>query len=176
MAAAGSREEKTWVQNTVFTGKPWEQDVPHAPGNISTGKLLHISGITARLPDGSINGPADMRKQAEQIVQNIKDVCDAAGASIGGIVRLTIYTTDLDAFQEARDAIQGRLYVSPPRGDPGRDFAACVAGHGPRDRTHCGDGRLIPEAVSWMEAGENASSRCRELSVGGPSCIVDCRN
>lgn len=100
-------------QNTVFTGKPWEQDVPHAPGNISTGKLLHISGITARLPDGSINGPADMRKQAEQIVQNIKDVCDAAGASIGGIVRLTIYTTDLDAFQEARDAIQ-ELYVSRP--------------------------------------------------------------
>ncbi len=100
-------------QNTVFTGKPWEQDVPHAPGNISTGKLLHISGITARLPDGSINGPADMRKQAEQIVQNIKDVCDAAGASIGSIVRLTIYTTDLDAFQEARDAIQ-ELYVSRP--------------------------------------------------------------
>ena len=100
-------------QNTVFTGKPWEQDVPHAPGNISTGKLLHISGITARLPDGSINDPADMRKQAEQIVQNIKDVCDAAGASIGGIVRLTIYTTDLDAFQEARDAVQ-ELYVSRP--------------------------------------------------------------
>lgn len=100
-------------QNTVFTGKPWEQDVPHAPGNISTGKLLHISGITARLPDGSINGPADMRKQAEQIVQNIKDVCDAAGVSIRGIVRLTIYTTDLDAFQEARDAIQ-ELYVSRP--------------------------------------------------------------
>ncbi|MCE2494061.1 MAG: RidA family protein [Alphaproteobacteria bacterium] len=100
-------------QNTVFTGKPWEQDVSHAPGNISTGKLLHISGITARLPDGSINGPADMRKQAEQIVQNIKDVCDAAGASIGSIVRLTIYTTDLDAFQEARDAIQ-ELYVSRP--------------------------------------------------------------
>lgn len=100
-------------QSTVFTGKPWEQDVPHAPGNISTGKLLHISGITARLPDGSINGPADMRKQAEQIVQNIKDVCDAAGASIRGIVRLTIYTTDLDAFQEARDAIQ-ELYIGRP--------------------------------------------------------------
>lgn len=100
-------------QNTVFTGKPWEQNVPHAPGNISTGKLLHISGITARLPDGSVAGPGDMRKQAEQIVQNIKDVCEAAGASIDRMVRLTIYTTDLDAFQDARDAIE-ELYVSRP--------------------------------------------------------------
>ena len=54
-----------------------------------------------------------MRKQAEQIVQNIKDVCEAAGASIDRLVRLTIYTTDLDAFQDARDAIQ-ELYVSRP--------------------------------------------------------------
>ena len=100
-------------QNTVFTGKPWEQNVPHAPGNITTGKLLHISGITARMPDGSLNGPGDMRKQAEQIVQNIKDVCAAAGDSIDGIVRMTIYTTDIDAFHEVRDVIE-ELYVSRP--------------------------------------------------------------
>ncbi len=100
-------------RNTVFTGKPWEQDVPHAPGNVSTGKLLHISGITARLPDGSVAGPGDMRRQAEQIVRNIKDVCAAAGASVDGIVRMTIYTTDLDAFQEARDAVE-ELYAGRP--------------------------------------------------------------
>ena len=100
-------------QRTVFTGKPWEQNVPHAPANISTGKLLHISGITARLPDGSVAGPGDMRTQAEQIVQNIKNVCEAAGASIDRMVRLTIYTTDIDAFQDARDAIQ-ELYIGRP--------------------------------------------------------------
>lgn len=100
-------------RNTVFTGKPWEQDVPHAPGNVSERKLLHVSGITARLPDGSIDGPGDMRRQAERIVRNIEDVCAAAGAGLDGIVRLTIYTTDLDAFQEARDAIR-KLYASRP--------------------------------------------------------------
>ena len=100
-------------QRTVFTGKPWEQNVPHAPGNISTGKLLHISGVTARLPDGSVAGPGDMRKQAEQIVQNIKDVCAAADADINRMVRMTIYVTDLDAWQEARDAVE-ELYVSRP--------------------------------------------------------------
>ena len=100
-------------QRTVFTGKPWERNVPHAPANISTGKLLHISGITARLPDGSVSGPGDMRTQAEQIVQNIKDICEVTGASIDRMVRLTIYTTDIDAFQDARDAIK-ELYVGRP--------------------------------------------------------------
>lgn len=100
-------------QNVIFTGKPWEQTVPHAPANISSGKLLHISGVTARLSDGSIAGPGNMEIQAKQIVQNIKDICKAAGASLDHMIRITIYTTDLDAFQSAKGVIE-ELYVSRP--------------------------------------------------------------
>ena len=100
-------------QHTVFTGKPWEQTVSHAPANISHGPLLHVSGITARLPDGAVAGPGDMRKQAEQVLQNIKHVYAAANADIGRIVRMTIYVIDIDAWRQASDVI-AELYVSRP--------------------------------------------------------------
>ena len=100
-------------QNTVFTGKPWEASVPHAPANISSGRLLHVSGITARLPDGSVAGPGDMSVQAEQVLQNIKDVYAAANASTDNIVRMTIYVTDLDAWRAASGIIT-ELYSSRP--------------------------------------------------------------
>jgi 2-iminobutanoate/2-iminopropanoate deaminase len=100
-------------KQSVFTGKPWEQDVPHAPANISTGRLLHVSGITARLPDGSVNGPGDMRVQATQVLGNIKDVYAAANADLNNIVRMTIYVTDIDAWRGASDII-AELYASRP--------------------------------------------------------------
>jgi 2-iminobutanoate/2-iminopropanoate deaminase len=100
-------------KQTIFTGKPWEQTVPHAPANISNGRLLHVSGITARRPDGSIAGPGDMQVQAAQVLQNIKDVYAAANASIGNIVRMTIYVTDIDAWRSASSTIN-ELYVSRP--------------------------------------------------------------
>lgn len=100
-------------KQTVFTGKPWEQTVPHAPANVSNGRLLHVSGITARLADGSVAGPGDMQIQAEQVVQNIKDVYAAANASIDNIVRMTIYVTDIDAWRTASGSID-ELYASRP--------------------------------------------------------------
>jgi enamine deaminase RidA (YjgF/YER057c/UK114 family) len=100
-------------KQSVFTGKSWERNVPHAPANISTGRLLHVSGITARLPDGTVAGPGDMQAQAEQVLQNIRDVYAAANASTENIVRMTIYVTDIDAWRAASDTI-AELYSSRP--------------------------------------------------------------
>jgi 2-iminobutanoate/2-iminopropanoate deaminase len=108
-----NEENAKMGKTTIFTGKPWEQNVPHAPANISSGRLLHVSGITARLPDGSVAGPGDMRRQAEQILQNIKDVYKAAGADLGRIVRMTIYVTSIEDWRKASDVIS-ELYASRP--------------------------------------------------------------
>ena len=87
--------------------------MPHAPANISNGRLLHVSGITARLADGSVAGPGDMHVQATQVLQNIKDVYAAANADINNIVRMTIYVTDIDAWREVSSVI-AELYVARP--------------------------------------------------------------
>jgi len=43
------------------------------------GKLVFISGMTARRPDGSIAGVGDISAQTRQVCENIKAAVEAAG-------------------------------------------------------------------------------------------------
>src|SRR6266705_3495981 len=85
-------------------GKPFEETVPFSLGVVSSGKLLHTAGITARDPMGDVVGADDMRKQVTQVFANLRDVIEAAGGSFDNIVKYTIFTTDIDRFnKDTRD-------------------------------------------------------------------------
>ena len=60
--------------------------------------VLLCSGQTAMGPDGSTPGTTDMAKQIQIAVDNLDTVLKAAGMSRANIVRLTVYTTDVDEF------------------------------------------------------------------------------
>ncbi len=53
--------------------------------------------------------PEDMRAQITQAMDNLETVLREAGAQLSDVVRLNIYTTDVDRFFEAYDAVAGRL-------------------------------------------------------------------
>jgi len=97
----------------VLTGKPWERRVPHAPANIANPPLLFTSGLTARAPDGSLVGAGDMRRQAEQVLANCKDVLHAGGSDTSRIVKLSIFVTSIADFMACRDCLN-ELFVSAP--------------------------------------------------------------
>ena len=60
--------------------------------------VLLCSGQTAMGADGSPPTTSDMAKQIEIAVNNLDTVLTAAGMNRSNIVRLTVYTTDVDEF------------------------------------------------------------------------------
>ena len=54
----------------------------------------------------------DMRAQVTQALDNLETVVRAAGVTLADVVRLTVYTTDIDRLFTAYDALTGRLAAS----------------------------------------------------------------
>jgi enamine deaminase RidA (YjgF/YER057c/UK114 family) len=63
--------------------------------------VLLCSGQTATADDGSPPSTSDMAKQVEQALSNLTTVLSAAGMTMANVVKLTIYTTDVDELLAA---------------------------------------------------------------------------
>ena len=66
-------------------------------------QLLFISGITARDQNGAIVGKGNMKRQTEQVLENMKRILDAAGATFDNIVKVTVFVTELSHFKEIHE-------------------------------------------------------------------------
>ena len=49
----------------------------------ATGRIVFISGMTARRPDGTIAGIGDIEAQTHQVCENVKAAVEAAGGTHG---------------------------------------------------------------------------------------------
>ena len=67
------------------------------------GKLVFLSGILSRNADGEIVGKGDMRKQMQQVFENITVALEAAGATWQDVVKRQTFTTDIDEFYKHVD-------------------------------------------------------------------------
>jgi 2-iminobutanoate/2-iminopropanoate deaminase len=81
---------------------------------VRAGGLLFCSGQIPLDPQsGEIVGDTPAA-QARRCLENLREVCAAAGTSLERAVRLTIYTTDLGAFAEINDAYASFFGSEPP--------------------------------------------------------------
>ena len=64
-------------------------------------RVLVCSGQTATGDDGSPPTTSDMGKQVELALSNLTTVLGAAGMTMADVVKLTIYTTDVDELLAA---------------------------------------------------------------------------
>ncbi len=62
------------------------------------GRLLFISGMTARKADGTIAGVGDIEVQTRQVCENLKAACEAAGGSMKDICRVDVYVRNIEYF------------------------------------------------------------------------------
>ena len=67
------------------------------------GPLLWISGQVALDKDGKLVGEGDLRAQAIQVLENIKAILADSDASMDDIVKVTVYVTDIRAFNDIAD-------------------------------------------------------------------------
>lgn len=89
---------------------------PYAPFRLSqgyrAGDLLFISGQAAIDEKGEIVAPGDFDAQAAQAFANLERALKAGGSSLGNVIKVTIYLTDMSNFAKIVD-LRGR-YFSPP--------------------------------------------------------------
>ena len=72
-------------------------------------RVLYCAGVVSVDAAGTPVHEGDMQAQALQALDNLETVVREAGYSLSDVVRLNTYVTDVDAYFEARPAIQERL-------------------------------------------------------------------
>src|ERR1700739_3902855 len=77
-------------------------------------KLVFVSGQLARNQNGEIVGAGDMRAQIRQVGENLRNALEAAGATLGDLVKTTTFVTDIDEFFKHVDIRHDYLGVSLP--------------------------------------------------------------
>ena len=81
---------------------------------VRAGNLLFIAGQVALDGEGTLVGADDMRAQVRQVLENLKTVLTSQNANFSNIVKINIFTTDIDAFREAADVRGTYFQCSPP--------------------------------------------------------------
>jgi enamine deaminase RidA (YjgF/YER057c/UK114 family) len=85
-------------------------------------RLLVCSGQDAVDADGNAQHAGDMAAQLELALDNLQDVLSAAEMALTDIVRLNVYTTDVDELVPHWTRLTGRF------GSSGDRFATSVVG------------------------------------------------
>jgi len=70
---------------------------------VTAGPLLFIAGQVALDAEGRIVGKGDLRAQAVQVLENIRIILRAHAAEMADVVSVTVYVTDIRAFNEIAD-------------------------------------------------------------------------
>jgi enamine deaminase RidA (YjgF/YER057c/UK114 family) len=89
----------------------WQDEYGYVQANEVRGpqRILFCSGQTANDAEGRPLHAGDMRAQITLALDNLETVLRESGFGLADIMRLNIYTTDMDGFFEHYDALITRL-------------------------------------------------------------------
>ena len=77
------------------------------------GKMVFISGMTARRADGTIAGIGDIEAQTRQVCENLKSAVEAAGGTMDDICRVDVYVRNMEHFEKIHK-VRREYFGSPP--------------------------------------------------------------
>jgi 2-iminobutanoate/2-iminopropanoate deaminase len=85
----------------------------HAISIEAKGRLVFISGMTARRADGTIAGVGDIETQTRQVCDNLKNAVEAAGGTMDDICRVDVYVRNMEHFEKIHK-VRREYFKSPP--------------------------------------------------------------
>ena len=81
---------------------------------VEAGGLVWVSGQIPLDPASGSLVRADIATETRQVLGNVGAILEAAGTSLRRVVRMTVYLTDLDDFEEMNRVYAEVLGVDPP--------------------------------------------------------------
>jgi enamine deaminase RidA (YjgF/YER057c/UK114 family) len=99
------------VERTPVNPVTWSVEMGFNQGEVVSGhtRTLYISGQTAMSGDGKPQHDGDMAAQLVLSIDNLEAVLGEAGMSLANLVRLNVYTTDVDLLFPHYGVLAARL-------------------------------------------------------------------
>ena len=99
------------TKKIIFTENAPKAIGPYSQA-VSAGGFTFVSGQVAINPETGDLMNSSIKDQAEQVIKNLKAICEEANGSLADIVKLTIYITDMNDFAVVNETMQ--KYFSEP--------------------------------------------------------------
>ena len=93
-------------------GKP-SGHFSHANAIEARGRIVFISGMTSKRPDGTVGGVGDIEVQTRQMCENVKAAVEAAGGTMADICRVDVYVKDMAGFDTIH-RVRREFFPDPP--------------------------------------------------------------
>jgi enamine deaminase RidA (YjgF/YER057c/UK114 family) len=99
------------MERTAINPVPWSLEMGFSQGEVVSGhsRTLYCSGQAAMNGDGKPEHDGDMAAQLAMSIDNLEAVLGEAGMSLVNLVRLNIYTTDVDLLFQHYGVLASRL-------------------------------------------------------------------
>ncbi|MYG54001.1 MAG: RidA family protein [Rhodospirillaceae bacterium] len=99
------------MKRTAVNPWPWSLNFGYNQAEMLVGanRRLICAGQTSVDADGNPQHPGDMRSQIALALDNLEAVLDAAGMGLADVVRLSLYTTDMDEALKHFDILGSRF-------------------------------------------------------------------
>jgi 2-iminobutanoate/2-iminopropanoate deaminase len=92
---------------------PYSQAVIDDMSRPGSRQLVFLSGQIPLDPSSGQVVQGDIAAQTERVLQNIKAVLEAAGASFDSVLKTTVYLKDMDDFSKMNE-VYGRYFKENP--------------------------------------------------------------
>ena len=78
------------------------------------GKLVFVSGLTAKNEQGVIVGKGDVGAQTRQVCENLQAALRAAGGTLADIVRIDVFIKEMTGFDAIHQVRREYFGANPP--------------------------------------------------------------
>jgi len=100
------------MRDMVSTEKAPKAIGPYTQAIVHNG-IAYLSGQIALDPSTNQLVEGDVTVQTERVIQNLKAVLEAAGASLGSVLKTTVFLKDMADFPKMND-VYGRYFAQNP--------------------------------------------------------------
>lgn len=76
------------------------------------GRTVYVSGQVAFDAEGNVVGEGDIKLQTETVLEHVKTVVEEAGGSMGDIVKVTVFITDMELYDDIHE-VRRRYFEEP---------------------------------------------------------------
>ena len=103
------------MERTAVNPWEWSLAMGYNQGEVVSGqtRTLFCAGQTSVDADGAPQHAGDMAAQVSLALDNLERVLEHAGMGLGDLVRLNIYTTDVDSLFQHYGVLSARTAAAP---------------------------------------------------------------